>query len=127
MMQGWEKEGRDSFLRLIEYMDVGNRNGWRMEQVVPSRELLEKIKAVWPLRAVGQNYAGEVARRYEFVDGAGEIWHYWEADASDKRVGTKAAMPCDFSRRHDEHVSLCRLLSCSKTGNWYHEKTSRLS
>ncbi len=65
--------GTGHIVRLIEYMDVGNRNGWRMEQVVPSRELLDKVKAVWPVRAVGQNYPGEVARRYEYVDGAGEI------------------------------------------------------
>ena len=65
--------GSGHIVRLIEYMDVGNRNGWRMEQVVPSRELLGIIQARWPLRPVGRNYPGEVARRYEYVDGAGEI------------------------------------------------------
>ena len=60
-------------VRLIEFMDVGNRNGWRMNQVVPSRELLEQVQTKWPVRAVGKNYPGEVARRYEYVDGAGEI------------------------------------------------------
>jgi cyclic pyranopterin phosphate synthase len=54
-------------------MDVGNRNGWSMDQVVPSRETLKAIQARWPLRAVGRNYPGEVARRYQFVDGEGEI------------------------------------------------------
>jgi len=65
--------GTGTIVRLIEFMDVGNRNGWRMNQVVPSRALLEQIQARWPLRAVGKNYAGEVARRYEYEDGEGEI------------------------------------------------------
>ncbi len=65
--------GSGHIVRLIEYMDVGNRNGWRMNEVVPSRELRDRIAKRWPLRPVGRNYPGEVARRYEYVDGAGEI------------------------------------------------------
>jgi cyclic pyranopterin phosphate synthase len=65
--------GTDVIVRLIEFMDVGNRNGWRMNQVVPSRDVLEKVQKKWPVRAVGKNYPGEVARRYEYIDGAGEI------------------------------------------------------
>jgi cyclic pyranopterin phosphate synthase len=65
--------GSGHIVRLIEYMDVGNRNGWRMQQVVPSRELVKLIGARWPLRAVGRNYPGEVARRYQYLDGEGEI------------------------------------------------------
>ena len=65
--------GTGIIVRLIEFMDVGNRNGWRLSQVIPSRELLAQIQKRWPLRAVGKNYPGEVARRYEYVDGAGEI------------------------------------------------------
>lgn len=65
--------GTGHIVRLLEYMDVGNRNGWRMDQVVPSRELLAMIQARWPMRPLGRNYAGEVARRYQFVDGQGEI------------------------------------------------------
>ena len=65
--------GTAHIVRLIEYMDVGNRNGWRMDEVVASRELLKTIHARWPLRAVGKQYAGEVARRYQYLDGAGEI------------------------------------------------------
>jgi len=65
--------GTGHIVRLIEFMDVGNRNGWRVGQVVPSRELLPLIQARWPLRPAGSNYPGEVARRYEYVDGAGEI------------------------------------------------------
>ena len=65
--------GTPHIVRLIEFMDVGNRNGWRLEQVVPSAELKQRIEARWPLRAVGRNYPGEVARRYQYVDGQGEI------------------------------------------------------
>ncbi|MEM8814904.1 MAG: GTP 3',8-cyclase MoaA [Pseudomonadota bacterium] len=65
--------GSGHIVRLIEFMDVGNRNGWRMDQVVPSRELLAAIGERWPLKAQRQNYAGEVARRYEYADGEGEI------------------------------------------------------
>ncbi|MDJ0700697.1 MAG: GTP 3',8-cyclase MoaA [Woeseiaceae bacterium] len=65
--------GSGHIVRLIEYMDVGNRNGWRMNQVVPSAELLERIQRQWPLRPVDRNYPGEVAQRYEYEDGQGEI------------------------------------------------------
>ncbi len=65
--------GSGHIVRLIEFMDVGNRNGWRMDQVVPSRELLATVSARWPLSAVGRNYPGEVAQRYQYDDGEGEI------------------------------------------------------
>jgi len=59
--------------RLIEYMDVGNRNNWRSEQVVSARELLDAVSARWPVRALEPGYPGEVARRYAYLDGSGEI------------------------------------------------------
>jgi cyclic pyranopterin phosphate synthase len=65
--------GTGRIVRLIEFMDVGNRNEWKLEQVVPSRELLDRIQARWPLRPIGRSYPGEVARRYEYEDGKGEI------------------------------------------------------
>jgi cyclic pyranopterin phosphate synthase len=60
-------------VRFIEYMDVGTRNHWDMARVVPSRELHARIHARWPLVAVAANYQGEVAERYVFADGQGEI------------------------------------------------------
>ena len=60
-------------VRFIEYMDVGNRNEWRPELVVPSSELVASIAARWPLRAVERDYRGEVAERYEFLDGQGQV------------------------------------------------------
>jgi cyclic pyranopterin phosphate synthase len=65
--------GTGHIVRLIEFMDVGNQNGWRHDQVVPSRELLKVVQSVWPLRRMDQSYPGEVARRYSYVDGQGEI------------------------------------------------------
>ena len=65
--------GTGTIVRLIEFMDVGNRNGWQMNQVVPSHVLLESIQKRWALQPIDQNYTGEVARRYEYVDGSGEI------------------------------------------------------
>ena len=65
--------GTGHIVRLIEFMDVGNQNGWRLDKVVPSRQLLREVQARWPLRSMDQNYPGEVARRYQYVDGQGEI------------------------------------------------------
>ncbi len=60
-------------VRFIEYMDVGTLNGWDLTQVVSAREMVESIARVYPLEPVDPNYQGEVARRYRYVDGGGEI------------------------------------------------------
>ena len=65
--------GSGLILRFIEYMDVGTLNGWRLDEVVSSKDLVAKISARWPLQALGRNYRGEVAQRYVFEDGQGEI------------------------------------------------------
>lgn len=65
--------GSGHILRFIEYMDVGSTNGWRLDDVVPVREIIAMIEQVYPLEAVEPNYIGEVARRYRFKDGMGEI------------------------------------------------------
>ena len=65
--------GTGVIVRFIEYMDVGNRNHWRPELVVPSRELLARIGERWPLEPRGRGYRGEVAERYAFTDGGGEV------------------------------------------------------
>lgn len=65
--------GTGHIVRFIEFMDVGTRNGWTLDQVVPSKELKEMIHARWPLRAIGRNYPGEVASRYRYLDGEGEV------------------------------------------------------
>jgi len=65
--------GSGVIVRFIEYMDVGNRNHWRSELVVPSKELAERIGSRWPLTVLEPEYRGEVAKRYAFADGQGEV------------------------------------------------------
>jgi GTP 3',8-cyclase len=65
--------GSGHVLRFIEYMDVGHTNGWRLDDVVPAQEIVDRIDALFPLEPVEANYRGEVARRWRYVDGAGEI------------------------------------------------------
>src|SRR5579864_2243258 len=60
--------GTGVVVRFIEYMDVGNRNEWRPDLVVPSKELVARIAERWPVRALEREYRGEVAERYEFMD-----------------------------------------------------------
>ena len=60
-------------LRFIEYMDVGHSNGWRMDDVVPAKEIVNLISAEMPLEPVDPNYRGEVAERWRYKDGKGEI------------------------------------------------------
>ena len=65
--------GSDVVLRFIEYMDVGNSNGWRLEDVITAAEILDAVGREWPLKRVAANYYGEVADRWQYADGAGEI------------------------------------------------------
>jgi cyclic pyranopterin phosphate synthase len=65
--------GSGHILRFIEYMDVGTTNGWRLDDVVPAAEIAETINGRWPIEPIDPNYPGEVARRYRYLDGAGEL------------------------------------------------------
>ena len=65
--------GTGHIVRFIEYMDVGRTNGWRLDDVVPAAEIITAINAEFPLQPVDANYPGEVARRWRYRDGAGEI------------------------------------------------------
>jgi cyclic pyranopterin phosphate synthase len=60
-------------LRFIEFMDVGNTNHWTPDRVVPAREIVDRIRALWPLEPLGPAYRGEVAARHRYRDGRGEI------------------------------------------------------
>jgi cyclic pyranopterin phosphate synthase len=71
MAERWRGTGH--IMRFIEFMDVGSTNGWRMDDVVPSAEVVRRISERWKLEPVGANYAGEVAERWRYVDGGGEI------------------------------------------------------
>ena len=65
--------GREFILRFIEFMDVGNTNDWRMDDVVSASEIIGRIATLYPLEQVKPNYPGEVARRWRHADGEGEI------------------------------------------------------
>jgi cyclic pyranopterin phosphate synthase len=65
--------GTGHIVRFIEFMDVGRSNGWNMEQVVPAAEIVRMIDQHWSLTPVDPNYRGEVANRYRYTDGQGEV------------------------------------------------------
>jgi cyclic pyranopterin phosphate synthase len=71
MAERWRGSGH--IVRFIEYMDVGSTNGWRMDEVVPSAEIVKLIGARYALESADPNYRGEVAERWRYRDGAGEI------------------------------------------------------
>ena len=71
MAERWRGTGH--IVRFIEYMDVGSTNGWRMDEVVPSAEVLERLSQHWALEPIDRNYPGEVAERWRYADGAGEV------------------------------------------------------
>jgi cyclic pyranopterin phosphate synthase len=90
--------GSGVIVRFIEYMDVGNRNHWEAERVVPSKELADLINARWPIEPIERNYRGEVARRYRFTDGEGEVGfissvtHAFCGDCSRARLSSDGAL-----------------------------------
>jgi cyclic pyranopterin phosphate synthase len=65
--------GSGAILRFIEYMDVGASNGWKMDEVLPSREVVARLHDALPLAPAEANYAGETAARWRYLDGGGEI------------------------------------------------------
>ena len=66
-------KGTGHIVRFIEYMDVGNLNEWRRDQVVPAEEIVERINDHMPIEPIDKSYRGEVAERYRYLDGGGEI------------------------------------------------------
>ena len=66
-------KGSGHILRFIEYMDVGNTNGWDLSQVVSGKEIIQRIQQEFPIEAVDPHYPGEVAKRWRYKDGSGEI------------------------------------------------------
>ena len=71
-MAAWARDA-GVILRFIEYMDVGHSNGWRLDEVVPARELIETISSAWPIEPADPLYRGEVADRWRYADGGGEF------------------------------------------------------
>jgi cyclic pyranopterin phosphate synthase len=66
-------KGSGAILRFIEFMDVGETNGWRMDEVLPSAQVIERLASVFPLEAMAPSVAGETAERWRYRDGSGEI------------------------------------------------------
>lgn len=60
-------------VRFIEFMDVGTTNGWKLDEVVPAAEIIDMINSSWPLEPLEPTYVGEVASRYRYLDGSGEV------------------------------------------------------
>ena len=90
-------KGSGRILRFIEYMDVGTTNGWRLDDVVPARELVERIDAALPIEPVEPSYRGEVAKRWRYRDGAGEIGFITSVSAPFCGDCTRARISADGS------------------------------
>jgi cyclic pyranopterin phosphate synthase len=107
--------GTGHTVRFIEFMDVGATNGWRMDDVVPSAEVIRRINERWPLEPVDPNYAGEVAERWRYLDGAGEIGvissvtQAFCSDCTRMRLSTEGSLyTCLFAQTGHDLKSLIR-------------------
>jgi cyclic pyranopterin phosphate synthase len=107
--------GSGHILRFIEYMDVGVSNGWRLEDVVPSAEIVRRIDAVFPIEPVAPAYPGEVAERWRYRDGAGEIGvissvtHAFCGDCTRVRLSTEGRLyTCLFAQHGHDLRALLR-------------------
>jgi cyclic pyranopterin phosphate synthase len=109
----WRDSGH--ILRFIEFMDVGSTNGWRMDDVIPSAEIVRRISEAFPLAPVEANYAGEVAERWRYRDGAGEIGvissvtQAFCRDCNRMRLSTEGSLyTCLFAQQGHDLKSLLR-------------------
>ena len=126
-------------LRFIEYMDVGATNGWRMDEVLPSSQLIERITAEFPLTPIDANYLGETAERWHYQDGGGEIGvissvtKAFCGDCNRARLSTEGKLfLCLFaSSGHDLRALLRGQYSDqdieSAVGNIWHQRDDRYS
>lgn len=108
-------KGSPVILRFIEYMDVGASNGWNMDEVVPSSEVVRRIGAELPLAPLGANYSGETAARWRYIDGGGEIGVISSVtgafckDCSRMRLSTEGKLyTCLFATRGHDLRALLR-------------------
>ena len=108
-------KGNGIVLRFIEYMDVGSSNGWNMAEVLPSQEVIALIHSVHPLEAISANYAGEVAKRWRYQDGSGEIGvissvtQAFCSDCSRARISTDGQLYlCLFANKGFDFKSMLR-------------------
>ena len=130
-------------LRFIEFMDVGSTNGWRMNEVVTAREIIEIIQARHPIQPVAPNYRGEVAQRWAFTDGSGEfgivasVTQAFCHDCSRIRLSTDGKLfTCLFAtngvdlreplRRNADDAALSELIRSTWTQRTDHYSLNRL-
>jgi cyclic pyranopterin phosphate synthase len=113
MARRWRGTGH--ILRFIEFMDVGSTNGWRMDDVIPSAEVVRRIAEVFPLEPVDPDYRGEVAERWRYRDGGGEIGvissvtQAFCRDCNRMRLSTEGALfTCLFAQTGHDLKSLLR-------------------
>jgi len=113
MAERWRGSGH--IMRFIEFMDVGSTNGWRMDDVIPSAEVVRRIAARWPLEPLGANAPGEVAERWRYRDGAGEIGvissvtQAFCSSCNRMRLSTEGALyTCLFARSGHDLKTLLR-------------------
>jgi cyclic pyranopterin phosphate synthase len=107
--------GTGHIVRFIEFMDVGSSNGWRMDDVVPSAEVIHRISAEMPLVPIDPNYPGEVAERWSYADGSGEVGvissvtHAFCRDCTRARLSTEGKLYlCLFAQRGHDLRALLR-------------------
>ena len=108
-------KGSPFILRFIEYMDVGASNGWKMDEVIPSAEVIRRIHADMPLEEVEPNYTGETAERWRYIDGGGEIGvissvtHAFCSDCTRARLSTEGKVyTCLFATSGHDLRALLR-------------------
>jgi cyclic pyranopterin phosphate synthase len=113
MAERWRGTGH--IVRFIEFMDVGSTNGWRMDDVVPSAEIVRRISERWPLEPAEATYPGEVAQRWRYRDGGGEIGvissvtQAFCATCTRMRLSTEGSLfTCLFADRGHDLKSLLR-------------------
>ena len=126
-------------LRFIEYMDVGATNGWRMDEVLPSAQVIERLNAHFPVASIDANYVGETAERWRYADGGGEIGvissvtNAFCGDCNRARLSTEGKLfLCLFaSQGHDLRELLRGDFSdaqiSSAVGNIWHKRDDRYS
>jgi len=132
-------KGSGHILRFIEYMDVGATNGWRMDDVVTAREIVDTVNAVLPLEPAEPNYTGEVAERWRYRDGSGEIGiiasvtQAFCRDCTRMRLSTEGRLyTCLFATEGHDIKSLLRAgasdteISAFVAGVW-HRRADRYS
>jgi cyclic pyranopterin phosphate synthase len=123
--------GTGRIVRFIEFMDVGSTNGWRMDDVIPSAEIVRRIAARFPLEPAEAHYRGEVAERWRYRDGSGEIGVISSVTEAFCSTCTRARLSTDghlytclFAQRGYDLKSLLRsgaddaALAAAVTGIW---------